>query len=881
MARIYCVLLGMCFASVGAQIRVSGCISDTANLPLAHVNVFLKQGTSGSITVFTTTDNNGRYALEVQKPGFYILEATAFNYEWVSEPLELKEDAATVKNLRLNTKQFALDEVVIVPEKAIGQKRDTIVFDVKSFVTGNENVVEDLLKKIPGLTVSEDGAVKVGNKEVEKIMVEGDDFFEKGYRLLTKNMPSQPIDKVELYEHYTENDKLRGIEHTDKVALNLKLKDDVKRQWFGNADLGYGLVSENRYDAAVNAMNFGKESKFYLLSGLNNIGVDPVGELDQLIHPPGSEQPGEMGEGLLAQNSISMDAFKPDLSARRTDINNAEMLSLNHIFSPAGQLKIKTLAFLSADEQKVRNSYVETFAGPLQLQNTGLSEFRPSSTDVFGKVNLKYDMSGVQALEYTGKFHLRQTGNSKNVLFNGQNAAESLYEDKRLHDHKITLTRKLGGNSVLLFNARHTLDHAPQRYAMDQTLYDDLFHRSAAAVFQNASNQMQFSGAEVHILARRKNGHLLEFKLGDQLREDHLQTRFGLLVPNYDPPPFQNDARYRSNNAYIHLKYLLSVGKKFNLGSGIETQYLHNKISSSDAARVQKPVLVSPKIFAEWIINPDNRMVASYNYSQKNASVLEISGGYINTTLRNFSRGTGDFAQLANSDASIYYHYSNWSQRFFVNTRVGYVKNHDYFSFDSFVTQNYSLSNRILIKNKASLHLSTTVDRYLKAIRCNLKLAAYAQQSTYQNSVNNSGLRDILVSELHARLELRSGFKGFFNYHAGFKSIHNQTKTEIALSSHDHIAFADLYFVWSKQFDFQIKSERYYFGNLVGNKAYYFVDLEARYNIKPNQLTLSLCGNNLLNTKSFKTYTLTDVSSVQSEYVLQARYALLQLKIHF
>lgn len=59
-------------------------------------------------------------------------------------------------------------------------------------------MVEDLLKRIPGLTVESDGTIKVGNQEVEKIMIEGDDFFERGYKLLTKNMPAKPIEKIEL-----------------------------------------------------------------------------------------------------------------------------------------------------------------------------------------------------------------------------------------------------------------------------------------------------------------------------------------------------------------------------------------------------------------------------------------------------------------------------------------------------------------------------------------------------------------------------------------------------------------------------------------------------------------------------------------------------------
>ncbi len=881
MAQIYCILLGMCFATMSSQIRVSGNITDRAGLPVTNVNVFLKQGTSGGVVVFTSTDDDGNYALELQKPGIYTLQVTGFNYDSVSESLEIAGPAAIVKNLRLDPKHFDLDEVIIVPEAAISNKRDTIVFDAKAFLTGNENVVQDLLKKIPGLTVSDDGAVKVGNKEVEKIMVEGDDFFEKGYRLLTQNMPSQPIDKIELYQNYSSNDKLKGIEDSDKVALNLKIKDDVRRQWFGNADLGYGLMSENRYDATTNLMNFGRKSKFYLLSNFNNVGIDPIGELGQLIHPPGSDQAGELGEGLLAQPALSMNAFKPALSARRTDINNAELVSLNHIFSHGKTFKIKTLAFLNTDEQQVFNKSVETFSGPLQFQNTETSGFRPSFRNFFGKVNLNYNWSAQQQLEYTGKIHFRHNQHFKNVEFNGDNAVESLSEDKRLSDHKLTFTQKLGSQSVVLVNARHTLDRYPQRYAMDQSLYEGLFERTASGVFQNAINEIQFAGLDVHMLTKSGSGNLFEAKIGDQIRKDNLQTQFGLLQPYFSPSAYYNGLRYRSNNAYVQLKYLLAVHKKIRLGSGVEIQYLSNKISEPFATRQQQQLLINPRLRAEYQISSNNRIVVSYGFSRKNASVLEVSSGYINTGLRSFSRGIADFAQLASSEVSVYHNYSNWSKRFFISNQADYVTNHDYFSIKSLLTQNYSLSDRILVKNRKSIRISSSIDRYIKAMRCNFKLALFGQQAVYQNSINNSGLRNITNSEFNARLELRSGFKGLFNYHAGFQGIYNQNKAEVSRFSSDNIVFTDLYFVLNKHFDVQLKSERFYFSNLTGKKAYYFMDLEARYDISPGKILFSLCGNNLLNTKSFRTFDITDVSTVASEYILQARYLLLKLKINF
>src|SRR5690606_5979425 len=101
----------------------------------------------------------------------------------------------------------------------ISIKKDTIIFKASAFTDGTEQTVEDLLKKIPGVYIDSDGTIKVGNQEIEKLMVDGDDLFEKGYRVLSKNMPAYPIERVELFQNYSNNPLLKNIEDSNNVAL--------------------------------------------------------------------------------------------------------------------------------------------------------------------------------------------------------------------------------------------------------------------------------------------------------------------------------------------------------------------------------------------------------------------------------------------------------------------------------------------------------------------------------------------------------------------------------------------------------------------------------------------------------------------------------------
>jgi len=243
-----------------SQTTISGVVKDVELNVISNCNVVLKDPTNKLIITFTYSQENGTFKFNINKTGKFFLVFSAFNYAPKTFEIEVTPESKVIeKNAVLTPKSLELSEVIVIQERAITIKKDTITFLAKSFLQGNEQVVEDLLKKIPGLTIDQNGTIKVGSQEIEKVMVDGDDFFEKGYKLLTKNMPVNPIEKVELYQHYSNNKHLKGIENSNKVALNLTLKENFKRQWFGNMQLGYGLVSENRYDAGSNLMNFGKK----------------------------------------------------------------------------------------------------------------------------------------------------------------------------------------------------------------------------------------------------------------------------------------------------------------------------------------------------------------------------------------------------------------------------------------------------------------------------------------------------------------------------------------------------------------------------------------------------------------------------------------------
>ncbi|MDT0293262.1 carboxypeptidase-like regulatory domain-containing protein [Mesonia ostreae] len=209
---------------------IKGKVTDSLQKSIPFVNIYLKELKNDAIIEFTTTNKNGDYNLETDKTGDYQLSFSSISYLTASYMFKLEKNKTHTINPTLKDNTFSLDEVIINSEKAISIKENTIMYKAAAFKKGNEEVVEDLLRTLPGVTVSEDGTIKLKNREIEKVMVDGDDLFEKGYKFLTKNLEAQAVDHVEVYNHYSANRLLKGIEESDKIAINLTLKDSYKNK---------------------------------------------------------------------------------------------------------------------------------------------------------------------------------------------------------------------------------------------------------------------------------------------------------------------------------------------------------------------------------------------------------------------------------------------------------------------------------------------------------------------------------------------------------------------------------------------------------------------------------------------------------------------------
>lgn len=873
---------------INAQIQ--GTASNNKKEPVAFATIILKTAQDSTIVAYTQTDKEGFYELRAKSTGKYLLSFSSLSYAIKIISLTIEDvNKPITQNVVLDEQQLELNEIILNADLPIRIKKDTIIIDAKAFRQGNEEVVEDLLKKIPGLTVESDGTIKVNNQEVEKIMIEGDDFFERGYKILTKNMPASPLNKIEILQNYSNNRLLKGVEESDKVALNLTLDEDAKRQWFGNIELGHDVELDSFYQGRFNLMSFGKKNKFYFLGLSNSVGVDVSEDTKYLINSDSYQEPRSLATRPQVLPLMNIQGGIGNFERSRSNFNNAELLSLNAIFNPTEKLKIKTLGYLNWDEKNFfRNSRYSFFANDTDFTNTEDFKLRNIYQTTFGKLQLNYDISKTQSLESITSYGDIGNDARSNLLFNSLSTRESLETAQKRFNHNTTYTHRIDSAKVILLTARVVNEKVPQEYDVNQYLFQDLFSTTSSpdAVNQVMDNQMTYAGLQAHFLDRKKSGNLFEIQLGNDYQLDELsnELRFsesGTTV--LSPTGYQNNTRYGVNDLYLNSSYLYKM-EDWKITGKVALHQLWNSLEQSGIQSEQQQFFINPSLNVNYEINRKNRLSLNLAQNRTNAQVLDVYDQFVLTGFRSFSKGTGTFNQLDASTASFNYQLGNWSDKFFATFSSMYSKNHDFFSSNTTIQPNYSQSQRIVIQDRESIFLNATADYYFNPISSNLKLKASHFISEFKNIINNSQLREVQSVNSGLGLEMRSAFEGVFNYHLGTNwSFNKVTASGISNSFVDNTYFMDLSFVFTERFNISLRSEGYFFGNINdGDNTYYFLDMDARYKLKDKSpFSFAITARNLTNTEQFRTSSINDVSSSTVSYRLLPRYTLLSVKYRF
>lgn len=247
-------------------------VDSTVQQPIADATLTLLQAADSTLVTFTLSNKDGVFEIRGLVAGNYRLLISHEGFDPGSRMLAITDSK---KELDLGTiypsKNYkTLGEVVVTNEAPIVVKNDTIQFNASGFRTQANATVEDLLKKLPGMEVDREGNVKSQGEQVQRVLVDGKEFFGNDPKLATKNLTADMVESVQVFDDMSDQAKFTQMDDGNRTkTLNIKLKKDRNRGYFGRALAGYG--DNNRYEGNFSINKFAGDERISLLFNANNI----------------------------------------------------------------------------------------------------------------------------------------------------------------------------------------------------------------------------------------------------------------------------------------------------------------------------------------------------------------------------------------------------------------------------------------------------------------------------------------------------------------------------------------------------------------------------------------------------------------------------------
>ena len=262
----------MAFAQQSGVNVTGSVVEQGSDTPIEQATVRLLNVKDSAMVRGVVSSRNGSFTLKNVKKGSYLLHITFIGYDPLYQPLQItgKKNPVNVGKLELSDGAIELGEAVVIgkaPEVTV--RNDTVEYNADSYKVTEGSVLEDLLKKMPGVEVDSEGKITVNGKEVKKVMVDGKEFFSDDPKVASKNLPAKMIDKLQVLDKKSDMAQMTGFDDgAEETVINLTVKPGMKQGWFGNAYGGYG--SKDRYEGNAMVNRFVNNDQITFMGGANN-----------------------------------------------------------------------------------------------------------------------------------------------------------------------------------------------------------------------------------------------------------------------------------------------------------------------------------------------------------------------------------------------------------------------------------------------------------------------------------------------------------------------------------------------------------------------------------------------------------------------------------
>ena len=753
------------FTLFGQSYSIEGYITDHKEEPLPSATVVVLSQVDSTMAGFALSTNEGRFIVRDLDEGDYLLQVSYLGYEQYSAQKSITgaNKEVDVQTIQLNLASNQIEEIVVKGETTpIEVKKDTIVYNANAFKTQPNDVVEDLLRQMPGVEVEDDGTIVAQGEEVQKVTVDGKEFFGNDPSIATKNLPAKAIDKVEFFDQKSDRAEFTGVDDGERTkTMNLELKEDYKKGFFGNTEVGGGYengTEETRFKLRGNINRFSKKSQLSVIGNLNNINEQGFSTNDYFSF---MSSMGGMGRGGGRQGNSGI-SINQGLSDGYVD-SGAGGINFNYDLTPKTEINLSYFVndiVSDIESQTMRETFINdsrSFFSDDQLFqisenqshtiNLRIEQEIDSTQDIRLKSSLKINEGIVNSNE------ISKTIDQEGSLANTGNTSYQSNADQITPSGSLLYRKRLGSNAPWVVTLEGTLNQTDNDANGNLNSDNDFAPSDPSVDIRQILLQRQLESddensyrVDATLTQPLGSGQYLDYNYRRSNTSNDVVT--DVYDIDNDIQAFNAMLSTRYTRDYAYNRYGLAWQKEgekssLSLGTYLQQSQLDGKLSVTNEVIDNSNLAILPTARFRYEIDRGHNFSIRYNTSVNQPTIEQLQPVLDLTDPLNLYQG--------NPDLEVEYKH---------NLRMNYIK-WDQFNFSSlfaFVTVNYSRNNiinqtsidenfvqttsPINVSDDLSVRTNLSYSRPIRSLGAKIKLFT---NSTFQNSIQfiNTNQNDV------------------------------------------------------------------------------------------------------------------------------------------
>ena len=877
-----------------SQIKYQGTVKDSIGEPLELANIVAINQATKKMDSYAITNDKGRFKLNLEENTSYNIQVSYIGMK--SADIIMQTKSENMDKTFVLKEDNSLDQVELTYEMPVTISGDTLIYNADSFKNGTERKLEDVLKKLPGVEINDEGQIEVEGKVVGKVMVEGKDFFDGDSKLATKNIPANAVDKVQVLKNYAEVGQLSGVKNNqDNIAINIKLKDGKKNFWFGTITAGSGIADPNGlYLAQPKLFYYSPKYSINVIGDLNNLGEVAFSRRDYFNFTGGFNAPSQSsGTNLnLGNNSLS---FLQLQNNKAKDINT-KFGAANFSVSPNKKLDIGGFGIFSSSRIDMQENNSRVFTDQtLGIPNENTESLTHQKSDLgMLKLNTSYKPNSNNQLDYEILGRLSKESQTQNVassVIGNVNELESStpFSINQNLDYYYTLNEK----NIFALNAQHLIsDEDPfyNSFLEDKLNYDSTADALGLDKFQTGynigqdrrvkSNQLDAKLDYWNILSKKSD---INLTFGTILsRQDFDSNIFQTLddgsvinpTPTINNGLVGNNTTYNFSDIYLGLHYRLKAGIfTFTPGFSAHAFSLNTEQFGQDFSQTFTRLL--PDFNVRMQLKNSEQITLNYRMQNQFTDVSQLAQGLVLNNYNSLKSGNPLLENSLSHNLNLFYssfnmfNYTNVFGTISYTKSVDNIRNQSQFSPGSVVNVSSPFNSNFSDENlTASGRFQRTFGKLKASLRGSLNYSKFNQLVNGNVSINENYTQNY-------KLDFSSNFRSAPNFGLIYNyRIQDNDQGQSRTKFYTHAPSIELDALIFKTFTFKTD---YTFNDFRNESAslntFEFWNASLAYRKdEDSKWEFELKATNLLDTSSQNQSSASNLSVSASEYFIQPRF---------